>query len=122
MVEAMNLLKKEMEKDKSSYVQVVGQLLLRFLEANPSAAVKIIVKDKTIKGSIAEMRKEAEKQKVGNVAVLSDAEGFTAVLRYYGIEGGIAVEPVIPAVVEEVEPSIVTKPSAIFDVSLDDFM
>lgn len=102
---------------------------MRHLEANPSAAEKIIVKEKSIKGSIAEMRKEAEKQKVGNVAVLSDAEGFAAVLKYYGIEGGVAVASVAPSVVGKVEPlpkpevkPIVAKPSAIFDVSLDDFL
>lgn len=85
MKKAIEKLNDEMENNKASYVQAVGGFLLQHLEEDATAADKILEEGKTIAGSLEEMRKEAEKQKVGNVAVLSDEDGFAAVLKYYGI-------------------------------------
>lgn len=120
MVEAIKKLKDEMKKEKSSYVQVIGKFLLQFIEANPDEAEKVLAKGKTIAGSLSEMEKEAKKQKVGNVAVLSDREGFAAVLKYFGIIGKVPAPPLVAAAPAEVNP-VVSSPMN-FDVSLEDFL
>ncbi len=99
------------------YIQVVGNFLMQHLESDPGAAEKILVKDKTIAKSLEAMRKAAEKKKVGNMAVLTDAEGFAVVLKYFGIDGQpVSVEvPTVPPVKPE-------KPTDDFNVSLDDFL
>lgn len=84
--EAVLKIKAEMDKEKNPYVQVVGNFLLQHLESNPSDADRILNKDKSIIKSLDEMKKVAEKQKVGNVAVLSDQEGFAVVLKYFEID------------------------------------
>ncbi len=116
--QAIEKLKAEMEKEKNPYVQVVGQFLLQHLDSNPSDADKILAEDKTIMKSLGAMRKEAEKKKVGNCAVLTDQEGFQIVLAYYGIKGDVATVPAPTTV-----PSAPAKPTNIdFNVSLDDLL
>lgn len=86
MEAAVKKLKDEMKKDKASYIQVVGKFLLEHLKKEPAFADKVTAAGKSIKGSLETMRSVAEKQKVGNVAVLSDEEGFAAVLDYFNTE------------------------------------
>lgn len=75
--EAKKKLQKEIgENAGNPYIQVVGQFLLQHISAHPEDAEKILQKDKTISKSLNAMRKEAEKKKVGNCAVLTDQEGF----------------------------------------------
>lgn len=84
----------EMDQNKdNSYIQVVGKFLLNHLETHPGSAERILAPDKTIGKSSDAMRKEAEKKKNGNCAVLSDEEGFAVVLQYFGIEVGAAAIP-----------------------------
>lgn len=110
--QAISKIKTEMEHNASSaYIKVVGEFLLKHLEAHPEAAEKVLSEDKTIAKSLAEMRKVAEKQKDGNVAVLTDQEGFEVVLKYFEI-GGTA-ESAAPAAV---------KSSVDFDVRLEDLL
>lgn len=96
------------------YIQVVGNFLLQHLDAHPAAAEQILNPDKTIIKSLDEMRSEAEKKRSGNCAILTDAEGFAIVLKYFNIEG----ENVLP------EPAgaipVTTKPE--FDVRLEDLL
>ena len=120
---AITKLKTEMDQNKNnSYVKVVGGFLLQHLDANPSDAEKILDKEKSIAKSLDEMRKVAEKKKVGNYAVLTDQEGFAVVLKYFGIEGNSAV----PAPV--VHPPVVSSPAggpkhaSDFDVRLEDLL
>ncbi|MGM0776945.1 MAG: hypothetical protein ACQEXE_10285 [Bacillota bacterium] len=115
---AIEKLKSEMEKEKSSYVQIVGQFLLNQVENNPDAAEKVLEKDKSIMKSLTAMRKAAEKQKVGNMAVLSDEEGFAVVLEYFGIKG----KGVPQTLVQSTPVAERAKVSADFDVSLEDFL
>ena len=74
------------------YVQVVGQYLLNHLEAQPEHADNILAEDKTILKSLDVMRRFAERKKVGNVAVLTDDEGFAVVLQYFGCWEGEPIE------------------------------
>lgn len=115
--QAIQKIKTEMDSNKDGYTQAVGGFLLQHLETNPAAAEKIMAEGKTIKGSLDEMRKAAEKQKVGNCAVLTDAEGFAVVLKYYGIEGkaqaATSAPPAAPA------PD---RKSIDFSVNLDDLL
>ena len=109
---ARSKIKAEMEHNSNStYIKVVGNFLLQHLEAHPDAAEKILVEDKTITKSLAEMRKVAEKQKNGNVAVLTDQEGFAVVLQYFGI----TTAPVKTELVPE-------KATVDFDVRLEDLL
>ena len=109
---AVSKIKSEMEQNsKSAYIKVVGNFLLQHLEAHPESSEKILVEDKTIANSLAEMRKVAAKQKDGNVAVLTDQEGFSVVLQYYGI----TTAPVKTEPVSE-------KATVDFDVRLEDLL
>lgn len=110
---AISKIKAEMEHNaNSTYIKVVGNFLLQHLEAHPDAAEKILVEDKTITKSLAEMRKVAEKQKNGNVAVLTDQEGFAVVLKYFEING----------TTKTAAPPAAAKSSVDFDVKLEDLL
>ena len=84
--EAITKINDEMEKENNPYVKVIGEYLLGLIKNNETAAEKILDKDKSIMKSLEEMRKAAEKVKVGNMAMISDEEGFSIVLKYFGIE------------------------------------
>ncbi len=102
-------------KTNDTYIQVVGDMLLHHLTANPAAAEKVMASGKTIAGSLSAMRSAAEKQKSGSVAVLTDAEGFAVVLEYFGINGVASIPSPVPAV----SPMA---PAVDFDISLDDLL
>lgn len=122
---AIEKIKAEIDKEKNNpYVRVVGEFLLQHLSANQGAAEKIASTEKNILKSLDEMRKAAEKKKVGNCAVLTDQEGFAIVLKYFGIEGVLSTAP---AATEVAAPAVTLeetdkKPSIDFDVKLDDFL
>lgn len=122
---AVAKLKTEIEQSKNnSYIQVVGEFLLSHLEKYPQDAEKVISADKTIVKSLDEMRKAAEKKKVGNCAVITPTEGFAIILKYFGIDSAgkeIQSSAAVPTV--NVQKPVVTPKSKVdFDVSLDDFM
>lgn len=116
MEKAIEKLKSEMDKNKgNSYVQVVGNFLLQYLNDNPSAAEKILKEDKTISKSLNEMRKAAEKIKVNNCGVLADQEAFAIVLKYFDLDTKVPEKPVeIPKATKEEQTD--------FNYSLDDFL
>jgi hypothetical protein len=92
--EAIAKIRSEMDANKkSSYVQVVGNFLLNYMNKHPEAAESIIKDSKTILKSLDAMRKVAEKKKTGNCAVLTDAEGFDIVLNYFKAEEPSAKTP-----------------------------
>lgn len=101
----------EIQTNQNNYVMSVGNFLINYLEIDPAAADKILAEGKTITQSIGAMRKEAGKNKVNGVGVLSDAEGFEIVLKYYGID----------PVTEEDNYSQVPQEDS-FDAKLDDFL
>ncbi|MHB1167053.1 MAG: hypothetical protein ACYC4E_00155 [Carboxydocellales bacterium] len=114
---AITKLKTEIEQSKNNpYIQIVGGFLLQHLDANPQDAEKIMAADKTISKSLDAMKKEAQKKKVGNCAVLTDQEGFSAVLKYFGIDG------IIPATVTTPKPVVEAQPANDFDIRLEDLL
>jgi len=118
--QSMLKIKTEMEQNSNnSYIQAVGGMLLQHLTDSPASAERILAEGKTISGSLNEMRKEAEKKKVGNCAVLTDQEGFAIVLRYFEIE---AVAEVKTQPIPVPTQTVVSKTSTDFDVSLDDLL
>lgn len=87
LTQAINKLGTEMAQNiDNTYIQVVGDFLIKHLEANPGSAERILDPNKSIEKSLDEMAKVAQKKKKGNCAVLSDEEGFAIVLQYFGIE------------------------------------
>ncbi|AOZ91588.1 hypothetical protein [Paenibacillus crassostreae] len=123
-VEAINKLNGEIAASNNPYVQAVGSFLLQHINSNPQDAEKIMATDKTIIKSLDEMRKVAEKKKVGNCAVLSDQEGFAVVLNYFGIErasiASVASPSGVPVLVSPQAAQVVKTVS--FDVNLDDLL
>jgi hypothetical protein len=107
----------------NSYIQAVGSFLLQHLETNPGSAEKIMASDKTIAKSLEEMRKAAEKKKFGNCAMLTDAEGFAVVLKYFGIEM-VAVGSVMAAKTANIPAPVTSSQNAEidFDVKLEDLL
>lgn len=122
---AIKKIQEEMEKNNNPYIQAIGTFLLQHLKTNPVAADKIMTAEKTILKSLDEMKKVAEKKKVGNCAVLTDQEGFEIVLKYFGIDGAVEIppigdiksEPVITPVVAAAAPE---KNELDFDIGYDD--
>ncbi|MDR7867787.1 MAG: hypothetical protein RIN56_13315 [Sporomusaceae bacterium] len=114
---AIEKIRDEMVAKNDTYVQVVGDMLLHHLTANPAAAEKVMASGKTIAGSLSAMRSAAEKKKSGNCAVLTDAEGFAVVLEYFGISGTASIPSPVPAAL-----LIPKTASTDFDVSLDDLL
>lgn len=111
------------------YVSAIGNFLLDFLKDNPSAAEKIMVEGKTIIGSMKEMRKEAEKVKKDNCAVLTSDQGFDIVLKYFGIKKTGAMQNKILSSDSPRDVSKPTKPKILssgaaprFEASLDEFL
>lgn len=100
----MKKLQDEMKKANNPYVTLIGQYLLDHLKANLADSDKIANKDKSIQGSLDAMRKVAEKKKVGNMAVLSDEEGFAVVCKYFGIKGK---KPATSTVIDSKETDLV---------------
>ncbi|WP_067928269.1 Cas9 inhibitor AcrIIA9 family protein [Alicyclobacillus shizuokensis] len=87
--------------EKHPYVQMIGQYLLAHLEKHPEHAEKILAEGKTILKSLDAMRRYAETKCVGNMAVISDADGYGIVLQYFECWDGepfdIPPEPQPPA-------------------------
>lgn len=84
---AIEKIKKEMEdKKENSYIQAIGDYLLKQVEINRDAAEKICNGTKTIEKSLKEVEKIAKKKAVAGCAVLSDSEVFKIVREYYQFE------------------------------------
>jgi len=83
---AMDKIRDEMAKSKDNYVQVVGEYLTDYLLAHPEAEAALLEKGKSIEGSLAAVRKEAEKVKTGNMAILDVKTVFGIVAGYFGLK------------------------------------
>lgn len=118
MPAVMKLRDEMAENSKNPYIQLIGDYLLQHLQQHPEATELILAKDKTIKGGLDAMKAEARKRQVDGCAMLTDEEGYTVVLRYFGLDPKVAAKkaPVAPAA----RP---VKPSGIeFDVNLDELL
>lgn len=118
---AIKKINDEIEKEKNPYVKVIGEYLLKVIEDNEGAAEKIIAVDKTIMKSLDAMRKAAEKNKVGNMAMISDEEGFAIVLKYFEIKKEIKNDINNKKVID-FKAKKEEKEEDIFNVSLDDYL
>lgn len=118
---AIKKINDEIKKENNPYVKVIGQYLLSIVKNNEDAAEKVIAEEKSIMKSLEEMRKEAEKVKVGNMAMLSDEEGFAIVLKYFGIgkEENINIDAVK---VIDFKAKKEEKKEDVLDISLDDYL
>lgn len=94
---ALEKLDNEIEKEKNTVIQVIGNFMVQHITDYPEEAELILAEGKSLKGAYEAMRKAAEKVKVGNCAVLSDDEGFRIVKEYFGIgnEPVLSKEPVV---------------------------
>lgn len=107
--QAIAKIKAEMEANKSDmYVQGAGTLLIRYLEAHPEAAGKVLPQDVTLKKATQAMQDEA-KRKAGSARAywMSDEEGMGIVFEYFGIKAAPAEDQDKQATVQA------------FDVDLD---
>lgn len=106
--QALQKLQKEIsDNPKAGYVRKIGAFLITYVRENPQHADKIVAEGKTIKGSLTELIKAAEKDQANGCGVLDDEEGFEIALKYFGVEvPKAAPEPV----------------AAGFSVSLDDLL
>jgi hypothetical protein len=115
---AMDKIRDEMAKSKDNYVQVVGEYLTDYMLAHPEAEAALMDRGKSIKGSLEAVRKEAEKVRQVNVAVLDDRTVFGIALGYFGIESGPDVLKTGPDVLKTGENVLKTGenvPAAITD-------
>ncbi|MHC1683712.1 MAG: hypothetical protein AB6733_12260 [Clostridiaceae bacterium] len=120
---AIKKIKSEIEKSKNPYVQVIGEFLIKHLDVNPGSAEIILNTEKTIIKSLDEMRKVAEKKKVGNCAVLTDQEGFEIVLKYFGIEDvKTHINSPVPTSKVETPKTVEEKSDVDFDINLEDLL
>lgn len=111
---AIEKLQNEMNQNKNNaYIQAIGQFLLQQIEKISNAAEGILGPDKTIKQSLEAMRSEAQKKAVNRFAMFTPEEGYSLVLKYFGIK---------MKKVEVPEPKIQEKKSSRFNVKLDDFL
>lgn len=112
MEAAISKLKAEMDgKGTNTYIKLIGEFLIKHIQANPGSVDQILSADKTIAKSLLAMQAEAKKKAVGGMAMLTDEEGFAIVLNYFGLQG-------LPAA----PPQPVEQKSARFDVTLDEFL
>ncbi|WP_188068626.1 Cas9 inhibitor AcrIIA9 family protein [Brevibacillus brevis] len=119
--DAIAKIKAEIDGNKSNpYIKVIGDFLIQHVEANPDQAEKVMAADKTIGKSLEAMKNEAKKKQQSGMAMLTDAEGFAIVLKYFGVKGApvSAPAPVPPAT----KPIEQTASASDFDIKLDDFL
>ena len=82
--DAIDRINAEIDKDKSNYVKCVGEHLIKNV-INDFNCHLFLQEDKTLKGSLDAMRKEAQKVAVSSVGVFTPEEGFKIVCDYYGV-------------------------------------
>lgn len=102
---AIEKIKSEMEQKKdNSYIQAIGDYLLKQVEINRNTAEKICNEKKSIEKSLKEVEKVARKKAVAGCAVLSDNEVFKIVREYYQFEA--VQDKFIQVEVEEIKEQI----------------
>lgn len=127
---AVEKIKREMEQKKdNSYIQAIGDYLLKQVEINRDAAEKICNETKTIEKSLKEVEKVARKKAVSGCAVLSDNEVFKIVREYYSFEAvqdkfiQVEVEEIKEQIQEEVkEEKVQENKIDDFSIDLDDYL
>lgn len=131
---AIERIKREMKQKKdNSYIQAIGDYLLKQVEINRDAAEKICNGTKTIEKSLKEVEKVAKKKAVAGCAVLSDSEVFKIVREYYQFEAvqdkfiQVEVDEIKEQIQEEVKKEKVqekkeNKEADDFSINFDDYL
>lgn len=131
---AIERIKREMKQKKdNSYIQAIGDYLLKQVEINRDAAEKICNGTKTIEKSLKEVEKVAKKKAVAGCAVLSDSEVFKIVREYYQFEAvqdkfiQVEVDEIKEQIQEEVKKEKVqdkkeSKEIDDFSINFDDYL
>ena len=131
---AIERIKREMKQKKdNSYIQAIGDYLLKQVEINRDAAEKICNGVKTIEKSLKEVEKVAKKKAVAGCAVLSDSEVFKIVREYYQFEAvqdkfiQVEVDEIKEQIQEEVKKEKVqekkeSKEIDDFSINFDDYL
>lgn len=131
---AIERIKCEMKQKKdNSYIQAIGDYLLKQVEINRDAAEKICNGVKTIEKSLKEVEKVAKKKAVAGCAVLSDSEVFKIVREYYQFEAvqdkfiQVEVDEIKEQIQEEVKREKVqekkeSKEIDDFSINIDDYL
>lgn len=131
---AIEKIKKEMEdKKENSYIQAIGDYLLKQVEINRDAAEKICNEVKTIEKSLKEVEDVARKKAVAGCAVLSYSEVFKIVREYYQFEAvqdkfiQVEVDEIKEQIQEEVKKEKVqekreSKEIDDFSINFDDYL
>lgn len=131
---AIERIKREMKQKKdNSYIQAIGDYLLKQVEINRDAAEKICNGTKTIEKSLKEVEKVARKKAVAGCAVLSDSEVFKIVREYYQFEAvqdkfiQVEVDEIKEQIQEEVKKEKVqekkeSKEIDDFSINFDDYL
>lgn len=131
---AIERIKREMKQKKdNSYIQAIGDYLLKQVEINRDAAEKICNGTKTIEKSLKEVEKVAKKKAVAGCAVLSDSEVFKIVREYYQFEAvqdkfiQVEVDEIKEQIQEEIKKEKVqekkeSKEIDDFSINFDDYL
>ncbi|MEK4113251.1 hypothetical protein MHH92_23575 [Paenibacillus sp. FSL M7-1414] len=94
----------------NAYIKVIGDFLIKHVQANPGTADQVMVADRTIAKSLVAIEAEAKRKAVGGMAMLTDEEVLPIVMNYFGLQGAPTATP-----------APVEQKTARFDVKLDDF-
>lgn len=116
MEKAIKKITDEMNKSNAAYIQVVGELLLDRVKADPAAAEAVMDNKKSIKGAVDAMRKAAEKVKVNSVGVIAPDEAMAIIFEYFGINDDPTKN------YSKSAPKVDTVQEPLFDLSLDDLL
>ena len=131
---AIERIKREMkQKNDNSYIQAIGDYLLKQVEINRDAAEKICNEKKSIQKSLKEVEKTARKKAVAGCAVLSDSEVFKIVREYYQFEAvqdkfiQVEVDEIKEQIQEEVKEEKIqekkeNKEADDFSINFDDYL
>ena len=79
-----------MQKDPTNtYMEIIGHYLIDRAMAEPETAAAINEPKKTLKGAMDEVMKMAQKNKKGNVAVLTPPQVFGVIDQYFRLEANV---------------------------------
>lgn len=84
--EAVKKIKEEMEKNKATYIQAIGNYVLTQIEINDKAAKEVVEGKRTLKDALKKVKVKARGKAVDGCAILSDEEVYEVVREYYGFE------------------------------------
>lgn len=93
MEEAIKKINDEMQKYPGDmYTEIIGHYLIDRASAEPEVAGQILKAEKTLARSLEAVKAAAQKIKKGEVAVLTPAQVFGEIDRYFGLTPNVAAQ------------------------------